>query len=162
MSASLLEHFTSLEDPRVERNRRHALLDIVLLVVCAVVSGAEGWEAIEEFGSEKLDWLRTFAPFDNGVPSHDCIANVVSRLTPKGFGECFRSWTQAVASASSGQVIAVDGKSARGSRDRRLDARRCTWSVPGRAAIAWSWGRRRRRRSPTRLLRFPSYWSSLS
>jgi predicted transposase YbfD/YdcC len=119
MSASLLEHFASLEDPRVERNQRHALLDIVLLTVCAVVSGAHGWEAIEEFGHAKLDWLRKFGRFDNGVPSHDCVANVVSRLTPKGFGECFRSWTQAVATATGGEVIAVDGKSARGSRDRR-------------------------------------------
>jgi|APHig6443718053_1056840.scaffolds.fasta_scaffold70919_1 predicted transposase YbfD/YdcC len=119
MSASLLEHFASLEDPRVERNQRHALLDIVLLTVCAVVSGAHGWEAIEEFGHAKLDWLRQFGRFDNGVPSHDCIANVVSRLTPKGFGACFRRWTQAVATATTGEVIAVDGKSARGSRDRR-------------------------------------------
>jgi predicted transposase YbfD/YdcC len=119
MSANFLEHFVSLEDPRVERHRRHALLDIVLLTVCAVVSGAEGWEAIEEFGREKLDWLRKFAPFANGVPSHDCIANVVSRLTPKGFGECFRGWTQEVSNACGGQVVAVDGKTARGSRDRR-------------------------------------------
>ncbi|MBK1720398.1 ISAs1 family transposase [Thiocystis violacea] len=119
MSASFLEHFAPLQDPRMERNQRHALLDIVLLVVCAVVSGADGWEAIEEFGREKLDWLRAFARFANGVPSHDCIANVVSRLTPKGFGECFRSWTQAVAESSGGQVVAVDGKRARGSRDRR-------------------------------------------
>lgn len=118
MSTSLLVHFASLEDPRVERNQRHALLDIVLLTVCAVVSGADGWEAIEEFGREKLDWLRQFARFENGVPSHDCIANVISRLTPKGFGECFRRWTQAVACATGGEIIAVDGKSARGSRDR--------------------------------------------
>ena len=119
MSANFLEHFAPLQDPRVKRNQRHALFDIVLLVVCAVASGADGWEAIEQFGREKLDWLRKFAPFANGVPSHDCIANVVSRLTPKGFGECFRSWTQAVADTSGGQVVAVDGKSARGSRDRR-------------------------------------------
>ena len=118
MSANLLEHFSSLEDPRVERNQRHALLDIVLLTVCAVVSGADGWESIEEFGREKLDWLRQFGRFANGVPSHDCIANVISRLTPKGFGECFRSWTQAVAGAAGGEIIAVDGKSARGSQDR--------------------------------------------
>ncbi len=119
MSASLLDHFATLQDPRVERNQRHALLDIVLLTVCAVVSGADGWEAIEDFGREKLEWLRRFALFGNGVPSHDCIANVISRLTPKGFGECFRSWTQAVTAATGGEIIAVDGKSARGSRDRR-------------------------------------------
>ena len=110
MSTSLLDHFASLEDPRVERNQLHALLDIVLLTVCAVVSGAHGWEAIEEFGHAKRDWLRKFGGFDNGVPAHDCVANVVSRLTPKGFGECFRSWTQAVATATDGEVIAVDGR----------------------------------------------------
>jgi predicted transposase YbfD/YdcC len=91
----------------------------VLLTVCAVVSGADGSEAIEGFGREKLEWLRRFALFANGVPSHDGIANVISRLTPKGFGACLRSWTQAVAGATGGEIIAVDGNSARGSRDRR-------------------------------------------
>ena len=123
MSASILDHFSPLQDPRIERNKLHALADILLLTVCAVVSGADGWEAIEEFGREKLDWLRQFAPFKNGVPSHDCIANVLSRLSPKGFQECFGSWTRAVAKATAGEVIAVDGKTARGSRDRRESRR---------------------------------------
>jgi hypothetical protein len=74
-----------------EGNQRHALLDSLLLTVCAVVSGADGWEAIEEFGRAKLDWLRRCALFDNGVPSHDCIASVIARLTPKVFGDCCRS-----------------------------------------------------------------------
>jgi hypothetical protein len=113
VSASIFEHFSPLQDPRIERNKLHALADIILLTVCAVVSGADGWEAIEEFGRDKLDWLRQFAPFKNGVPSHDCIANVLSRLSPKGFQECFRSWTRGVATATAGEVIAVDGKSAR-------------------------------------------------
>ena len=77
--------FFQLEDPRIERNKRHLLMDIVILVICAVISGADGWEAIEQFGKEKLKWLRRFAPFANGVPSHDCIANVISRLSVKGF-----------------------------------------------------------------------------
>jgi len=115
---SILTHFAPLEDPRIERNKLHALSDIVLLTVCAVVSGADGWEAIEDFGQEKLAWLRRFAPFKNGIPSHDCIANVVARLSPKGFQECFCSWTRAVTKATGGEVIAVDGKTARGSRDR--------------------------------------------
>jgi hypothetical protein len=119
MTASFLDHFVTLEDPRVECNQRHVQLDIVFLAVCAVVSGADGWEAIEDFGRKKLGWLRRFAPFANGVPSHDCISNVISRLTSKGFGECFRSWTRAVSGATGGEIIAVDGKSARGSRDRR-------------------------------------------
>ncbi len=107
------------EDPRIERNKRHALADLVLLTICAVVSGADGWEAIEDFGREKLDWLRQFAPFDNGVPSDDCLANVIARLSPKGFQACLLSWTQSVAEVTDGEVIAVDGKTARGSRDRR-------------------------------------------
>jgi len=94
-------------------------MDIIILTVCAVSSGADGWEAIEEFGREKLEWLRKFASFANGVPSHDCIANVVSRLSPKGFQECFRSWTGAVSKATEGEVIAVDGKTARGSHERK-------------------------------------------
>jgi predicted transposase YbfD/YdcC len=119
MSSSIQEYFSGLEDPRIERNKLHELMDIVILVICAVVSGAEGWEAIEEFGKEKLDWLRRFAPFGNGVPSHDCIANVMSRLSVKGFQECFMSWTGAAMEATGGEVIAVDGKTARGSHDRK-------------------------------------------
>lgn len=79
MPGSFVEHFAPLEDPRVERNQRHALLDIVLLVVCAVACGADGWEGIEEFGRETLDWLRKFAPFANGVPSHVIASPTWSR-----------------------------------------------------------------------------------
>jgi predicted transposase YbfD/YdcC len=118
MTASIIEHFSGLEDPRMARKRLHALMDIIVLVICGVISGAEGWEAIEEFGHEKLDWLRHFIPLKNGIPSHDCIAYVISRLSIKGFRECFRSWSQAVAQQTEGQVINVDGKTARGSRDR--------------------------------------------
>ena len=119
MRASIVEHFSSLKDPRIERNKRHTLIDIIVLTVCAVVSGADGWEAIEEFGQAKLDWLRKYVGLKNGVPSHDCIAYVISRLSPKGFQECFMSWTQAVTEATGGEVIAVDGKTSKGSRDRK-------------------------------------------
>lgn len=119
MSPSFAQHFDPLPDPRVERNKLYPLMEILLLVVCAMLSGAEGWEAIEEFGKNKLDWLRKFAPFANGIPSHDCIAAVISRLNPKAFQACFRSWTRAIAEITDGEFIAIDGKTARGSRDRR-------------------------------------------
>lgn len=118
MAASLTDHFACLRDPRVERNRLYPLMEILLLVVCAMISSAEGWEAMEEFGNEKLDWLRKFAPFANGIPSHDRIADVISRLNPKAFQTAFLSWTRAVAGVTDGDVVAVDGKTARGSRDR--------------------------------------------
>jgi predicted transposase YbfD/YdcC len=124
VTAHLIEHFATLEDPRIERNKCHALIDIIVLAVCvlavcAVASGADGWEAMEQFGKEKLEWLRQYVPFKNGVPSHDCIAYVLCRISPSQFRECFMSWTQAVTEATGGEVIAVDGKTAKGSRDRK-------------------------------------------
>jgi hypothetical protein len=96
VTASIHKRCSQLEDPRIERNKLHEWMDIVILVVCAVISGADGWEAIEDFGKEKLQWLRQFAPFANGVPSHDCIANVISGPSAKGFQECFMNWTGSV------------------------------------------------------------------
>ena len=119
MSASFIEHFGPLPDFRIERNKLYPLPEILLLMVAAVLSGAEGWEAIEEFGKAKLEWLRKFAPFVHGIPSHDCVAYVISGLRPKAFQECFVRWTRAVTEATGGELVAVDGKSARGSRDRR-------------------------------------------
>ena len=119
MTPDLVEYFSTIDDPRIDRNKYHALTDILVLTVCAVVSGADGWEAIEQFGKEKLDWLRQYVPLENGVPSHDCIAYVLSRLSPKKFRECFMDWTRAVTEQTGGEVIAIDGKTARGSRDRK-------------------------------------------
>jgi predicted transposase YbfD/YdcC len=131
MPAGIVEHFVYLEDPRIDRNKRHELVDIMLPTICAVVSGADGREAIEDFVHDKLDWLRRFAPVRNGVPSHDGIANVVSRVSPKAFQACLLGWTRAVAQVTGGEVVAVDGKTARGSRKRgrgplhRVGARAC-------------------------------------
>ncbi len=81
MNAGIIEHFSSLKDPRIERHKKHELIDIIVLSVCAVCSGANGWEAIEEFGHEKLQWLRQFVPLTNGVPSHDCMCYVLCAIT---------------------------------------------------------------------------------
>ena len=82
---SLIEHFSKLEDPRVERNKKHELMDVIVLCVCAVVSGAEGWSDIEEFGRAKLDWLRRYVPLANGVPVDDTIARVISAIVGQWF-----------------------------------------------------------------------------
>jgi len=119
MSASLVECFSHLEDPRLDRNKLHALTDIIVLTICAVASGADGWEAIEDFGQNKLDWLRQYVPLANGIPSHDCIAYVLRRISPKQFRECFIEWTNSVREQTEGEVIAIDGKTARGSRDSK-------------------------------------------
>jgi predicted transposase YbfD/YdcC len=119
MSASLFQHFAPVPDFRIQRKTVYPLPEILLLVVSGVLSGADGWEAIELFGKSKLDWLRKFAPFADGIPSHDCIAYVISGLSPKAFQACFASWTRAASEATGGELVAVDGKTARGSRDRR-------------------------------------------
>ena len=67
MNSSFFEHFSALPDPRIERCRQHELLDIVFLSACAVLSGADGWEAIEEVAEAKLDWLRGYVPLSNGI-----------------------------------------------------------------------------------------------
>ena len=93
MTTSIIEHFSPLEDPRIDHNKKHEFIDIIVLSLCAVCSGANDWEAIEEFGHEKLAWLHQYAPLSNGVPSHDCINYVLARLSPVRFCKCFLSWT---------------------------------------------------------------------
>ena len=117
---SLVEHFATLEDPRIDRKKLHSLIDIIVLSICAIASGAEGWQGIADFGHEKLDWLRRFISLTNGVPSHDCIAYVFARVSPEGFRDCFISWAEGVREKTEGEVIAIDGKTSCGSRDRQL------------------------------------------
>jgi len=116
---SLIEHFAKLQDPRVDRNKKHALIDVIVLCVCAVASGANGWSDIEEFGRAKLAWLRQYVPLANGVPVDDTIARIVSALSVTGFQECFRSWMDDMATLSEGEIVAVDGKTHRRSHDRK-------------------------------------------
>ena len=113
MSSSLEDFFSSIKDPRVERHKKHKLLDIIILTICAVISGAEGWEAIEQFGEDKHDWLKKWIALENGIPSHDCIARVIARILPAQMTECFIAWTQSVAQITDGEVVAIDGKTAR-------------------------------------------------
>ena len=115
----LIEHFSKLEAPRVDRNKKHELIDVIVLCVCAVVSGAEGWSDIEEFGRTKLEWLRRYVPLANGVPVDDTIARIISAWSVSGFQECFLSWMEDAVKLSDGEIIALDGKTLRRSHDRK-------------------------------------------
>jgi len=90
-----------------------------VLAICAICSGADGWEAIEDFGKEKEDWLRQYIALENGIPSHDCIAYTLRRVSPSGFRDCFMNWVNAAQEDTEGEIIAIDGKTAKGSRDRK-------------------------------------------
>jgi predicted transposase YbfD/YdcC len=119
LTASIVNHFEALEDPRLERQRQHKLLDIIVIAICAVLCGTNDWVAVETFGNAKEDWFRRFLEFPNGIPSHDTFGRVFALLSPVRFQACFLSWIHAVAQAVAGQVVAIDGKTLRRSYDRR-------------------------------------------
>lgn len=87
------------------------------LTICAVICGAETWEGIEAYGHSKSAWLRTFLSLPNGIPSHDTIARVFALLEPTQLQQCFVSWVKSIAELSLGEVVSLDGKSARHSYD---------------------------------------------
>jgi predicted transposase YbfD/YdcC len=111
-------HFETLPDPRIERTKRHQLLDIITIAVCAVLSGADSWVDVELYGKAKQPWLATFLALPNGIPSHDTFGRVFARLDPDAFATCFLAWVAAVLPRPAGEVIAVDGKVVRRSHDR--------------------------------------------
>jgi len=115
---SIEEHFSNLVEPRVVGRSDHKLIDIVVIAICGVICGAEGWTDIEQFGQVKEDWLRQFLELPSGIPSHDTFGRVFGRLDAEEFQHCFASWVQAVFDITEGQVIAIDGKTARRSHDR--------------------------------------------
>lgn len=114
----LRTHFGALPDPRVARAKRHDLLDIVGLALCAVLCGADTWVDIERFGRAKADWLRTFLALPNGIPSHDTFGRVFAALDPVAFETAFLGWVRELVATARGQVIAIDGKTLRRSHDR--------------------------------------------
>ena len=117
--AAFQEHFKNLNDPRVERTRKHPLINIVFIAVCGVLSGANSFAAIEEFGLDRRTWFARFLDLTNGVPSDDTFARVLARLDPGAFERCLLSWIRAVQEVTENRLIAIDGKTLRGSYDRR-------------------------------------------
>ena len=116
-SRSLIDCFSDLKDPRVDRTKRHLLTDIIMISICAVICGAEGWEDIEEFAEARQEWFECFLALPNGIPSHDTISRVFARLDPREFEKRFREWVEGLREKLS-EVISVDGKVSRGSHDR--------------------------------------------
>jgi predicted transposase YbfD/YdcC len=111
-------HFADLPDPRIDRCKRHDLLDIVTVALCAVLCGADTWVDVAEFGRSKEAWLRTFLALPNGIPSHDTFGRVFAALDPTACEAAFLGWVQALAAATAGQAVAIDGKTLRRSHDR--------------------------------------------
>jgi predicted transposase YbfD/YdcC len=121
----LSEPFARLPDPRVDRTKRHLLLEIVVIAVCAVICGADTWVDIEEYGRAKDAWLKRFLPLPHGIPSHETFARVFARLAPEACRTCFLAWLPEVQARLgeplASQVVAIDGQAARHSFNRAID-----------------------------------------
>ena len=122
-SRGILDYFEDLEDPRIDRCKRHSLLDIITIAICAVICGADTWVHVAMFGRSKEEWFRTFLELPNGIPSHDTFGDVFARLDPERFQKCFMEWSQGVAELLPGEVVAIDGKTVRRSHDRNAGKR---------------------------------------
>jgi predicted transposase YbfD/YdcC len=110
-------HFSVLPDPRVDRTKKHRLVDILFIAICTIICGGEGFTDMELFGQAKQQWLRRLLELPHGIPSHDTFGRVFSRLDPEAFGQCFLGWSAALHEATQGEVIALDGKTLRHSFD---------------------------------------------
>jgi predicted transposase YbfD/YdcC len=115
---SITAHFAGLPDPRVERTKRHQLLDILTIALCAVLCGADDFVGMATFAGAKEGWLRTFLPLPGGIPCHDTFGRVFAALDPEAFQACFLAWARAVVPSTAGQVVALDGKALRGAQAR--------------------------------------------
>ena len=121
-NTTLWRSFSDLEDPRADKHSsRHLVKDILLLTILGVICGADSWVAIERFGKSKEDWLKTFLKLPHGIPSHDTLGDFFARVNPQQLQQCFLNWINAIFSFSGGEIIAIDGKTLRGSYDSASD-----------------------------------------
>lgn len=118
---TISEHFSAIKDPRLERTKLHQLIDIITITICAVISGAESWDDIEDFGHCKYDWLKSFLKLSNGIPSHDTFNRVFARINPQELEKCFSDWVKSISNLLPGEQIAIDGKSLRHSYDNNSE-----------------------------------------
>ena len=117
-SANLKAHFDELPDPRMVGKCDHKLLDIVIIAICATIAGADGWPEIETFAHSKAEWLCQWLELPNGIPSHDTFERVFRKLDAQAFEARFVAWTADIFKHTEGQVVAIDGKTLRGTRTK--------------------------------------------
>ena len=112
-----LKHLDCIKDPR-RHNTRHLLHDMLLIALCAIISGADSWVQVAEYGRSKRHWFKQFLKLPNGIASHDTFGRLFARINPKGFHDFFTRWVQELSESLKGKTVAIDGKKLRGSHDR--------------------------------------------
>ncbi len=115
---SIIHHFSSIQDPRVNRQKKHQLQDIFFISLCAIICGADNWVAVEEFGLAKEEWFTGLLGLEHGIPSHDTFGEVYAAIDTDHFSVCFSRWVADLANLTEGEVIAIDGKCIRRSLDK--------------------------------------------
>jgi predicted transposase YbfD/YdcC len=115
---NILACFGDLDDPRIEKNRKHPLINVIGIAILGVICGADNWVDIERYGKAKEEWLRQFLDLSNGIPSHDTFGRVFRWLDAEQFQKRFIAWTERICELSGGQAVALDGKKLRRSQDR--------------------------------------------
>ncbi len=118
--ASISDCFGDIEDPRVQGRCRYPLVEIIIIAICAVIAGADGWTAVETFGKSKAAWLRQFLKLESGIPSHDTFGDGFGMIDAIAFQRSFMRWIEAVFAIPKGQVVAIDGKTVRRSQDQTI------------------------------------------
>jgi predicted transposase YbfD/YdcC len=114
---AILTRFEDLTDPRVERTKRHLLIDMVTIGLCAAICGADSWVDVEKFGVAKRGWFSRFLELPNGIPSHDTFGRVFARLDTAEFLLCLQNWLRSLHLSLKDEGVAIDGKTLRGSFD---------------------------------------------
>ena len=112
-----VKHLDCIEDPR-HHNKRHLLSDMLVISLCAIISGADSWTQVAEYGQSKIDWFREFLELPDGIPSHDTFGRLFARIDPEGFRNFFARWVQDLSESIKGKTVAIDGKTLCGSQDR--------------------------------------------
>lgn len=102
---SLVEHFADIEDPRVERTKKHQLTDILVIAILAIIAGAQGWEDIENYGLSKQKWLEEFLALPNGIPSDDTFRRVFEFIDPEALHRGFVRWVETLVTQTGGEIV---------------------------------------------------------
>jgi hypothetical protein len=136
----LIDFFKHIKDPRIERNKAYPLIEVIVIILLAVMAFAEGWEDIEKYGNAKEAWLRKFLPLQHGIPKHDVYRRVFTRLKSHAVASCFMEWVRAMKQDINREVIAIDGKTVRGSFNTRQESRAIhlvsAWAAENRLVFA--------------------------
>lgn len=113
--------FAALTEPRINRNLRHPLVNIITISICAIICGCDDFKSIEQYGNSKIEWFKEFLNLKHGIPSHDTFSDVLNRLKPKEFSQAFTQWVNQLGNLKD-DIVSIDGKCMRGTLDKASGA----------------------------------------